>query len=501
MKNMRVIFIYAALLIVWGCKKDTYPGGTISPYIALYDIRGLYKGNDVVLTTDNMDGSNSIAVMVVSDHSGNNLPPSLLVVQDSRRLSLLRGISIPLGAEAADYVPGDSLIIHVEGKVLKKVDGILELTGIKKEDITKVSSGNTIPIKQVSTNLFLANPDAYESTLAIIVKGTFDPLPAAKDVLSGDKVLNDGFGDITLHTEATALFAEDLMPVNANFYGIFFNINESPQFRVRKAADVEVLSTTIEIAPVLITGFISDVKGGDGNYEYIQLMATKDIDFAATPYAVVVTNNANASTPTGYPAKGWATGGMRTFKFNLFSGNAAKGTFFYVGGDGKMINGAASTSMNTSNWIRAFNYVTNDGDGFGTKTSGLLANSGNAFGMAVFKDTVVTVNSRPVDVMFISAGGSLYTEGPPAKGYRIANTDFYDVINPITKKEQPFYRAGSNTLNLTYNTADLGYFIMLGGTYNATLGKWTRVRTQTNVLLSKTSAITEIEGSGSTTLK
>jgi len=262
-----------------------------------------------------------------------------------------------------------------------------------------------------------------------------------------------------------------------------------------------VLSSTISIAPVIITGFASDVKGGDGNYEYIQLMATRDIDFAATPYAVVVTNNANASTPTGYPAKGWATGGMRTFKFNLSAGKAVKGSFFYVGGDTKMINGSGSTSMSTSNWIRAFNYTTADGDGFGTKTSGLMANSGNAFGMAVFQDTVVTVNSAPVDVIFIATGGSLYTAGPPAKGYLIANTDFYDIVNPITLEQQPYYRSGSNTISLVYNTADVGYFNMLGGTYNPSLGKWIKARIQTNVTMTKTSAITEIEGTGATTLK
>ena len=97
-----------------------------------------------------------------------------------------------------------------------------------------------------------------------------------------------------------------------------------------------------------------------------------------------------------------------------------------------MINGSGSTSMSTSNWIRAFNYTTSDGDGFGNKTTGLMANSGNAFGMAVFQDTAVTVSSVPVDVIFIATGGSLYTAGPPEKGYLIANTDFYDIVNPIT---------------------------------------------------------------------
>ena len=192
---------------------------------------------------------------------------------------------------------------------------------------------------------------------------------------------------------------------------------------------------------------------------------------------------------------------MRTYKFNLTTGTAAKGSFFYVGGSGKLINGASSTGMSSSNWVRAFNYTTTDGDGFGTKTSGLLANSGNAFGMAVFSGTAVTVASKPVDVVFIANGGSLYTAGPPAAGYRIANTDFYDIKNPITLEDQPFYRSGSNTLGFTYNTADLGYFNLLGGIYDPALGKWPRARTQTNVLLTKTSTIDKIEGEGATKLK
>ena len=157
--------------------------------------------------------------------------------------------------------------------------------------------------------------------------------------------------------------------------------------------------------------------------------------------------------------------------------------------------------MAGSNWIRAFDYTLTGGDGFGRATTGLMANSGNAFGMAVFKDSVVNVNSVPEDCIFIATGGSLYTAGPPAQGYRITNTDFYDIINPITLQSQPFYRAGSNTLSFVYNTADVGYFNMLGGEYSPGLGKWVKARAQNNVTLTKTSAITDIEGTGATQLK
>lgn len=502
-------FLLSAVLLMLlspGCKKDNYPGASISPYIGLYDLRSLYKGTDITLNTENMMGSNSITGIVVSDHSGGNMPAGLLVVQDKRRLSELRGISIPLGAEAANYVPGDSVIVKVDGGVLKRVDGTLEITNISPAAVQRVSAGNKIATNRVPAGLILANPDKYESTLVVIVKGGFDPLPAPTDVLSGDKILNDGFGDLLLHTEPMADFAGKQVPVMANYYGVIFNKTGAggqliPQHRPRTGADVMVLSSVIEIAPVIITGFISDVKGGDGNYEYLQLKATRDIDFSATPFSVVITNNANASTPTGYPVNGWGTGGMRTFKFNLTTGFAAKGTFFYVGGAGKMINGSGSTDISSSNWVRAFNYTTTDGDGFGTKTGGLFANSGNASGIAVFSGTTVNASTKPVDVLFVGNGGSLFAAGPPAVGYRITNTDFYDLKNPITLADQPFYLNGSNSLNLAYTTADMGYFYVLGGVYSPSLGRWIKARTQTNVLLSKTSLITEIEGEGSTVLK
>jgi len=508
MKSIKHYFLFLlAMALLWGCRKEgNYPGARISPYIAIFDLRNIYKGNDVTLTTDNMFGSNKITGVVVSDHSGGNLPAGLLVIQDRRRLSQLRGISIAIGAKAADYVPGDSVIVNLEGSVLKRVDGVLQITGVNESAITKVSSGNAIPVNRVPVNQILADPGKFESTLSIIVKGGFNPLPAPTDVLVGDKILNDGFGDITLHTEPSATFANELAPFSANFYGIVFNTvgpdkQLVPQFRIRKADDIVVLSSTIEVTPIIITGFMSDAKGGDGNYEYVQLMATRDIDFAATPYSVVFTNNANASTPIGYPANGWATGGMRTYKLNLTTGTAAKGTFFYVGGAGKMINGASSTSMYNSNWIKSYDYVNNNGEGFGNKTSGLLANSGNASGIAVFAGTTIDGNTAPIDVIFVGTGGSLFTAGPPATGYRIANNDFYDKKNPITLEDQPFYRSGSNTLSYSYNTADLGYFNMLGGEYNPTLGRWMKARSQNNVLLTKTSAITEIEGEGATILK
>lgn len=506
-KIISISFFLLTLVLVWSCNKiGNYPGAVVSPYISIYDVKDQFKGTDVTLTKDKLFGSSKITGVVVSDHSSKNMPAGLLVIQDKRRLSELRGISINVGTDAANYVPGDSLIVDIEGGILKRDNGIMQITGVSTSKIVKVSSGNALPINRVPSNLILANPDKYEGTLVVIVKAGFNPLPTPTDVLSGDKMLNDGFADLTLHTETTATFASNKAPFLANFYGIVFNkiVNDNqlqPQLRMRSSADAVILSSTINVSPVIITGFISDVSGSDGNYEYIQMMATQDINFATTPYSVIVTNNANASVPTGFPANGWATGNMRTYKLNLNSGTAAKGSFFYVGGTGKLINGSGSTNIASANWIKAYNYTTTDGEGFGLKTSGLFANSGNASGLAVFSGTTVSATSVPVDVLFVATGGSLYTTTPSNMGYRICNTDWYDIKNPITLVDQPFYRAGSNTINMAYTTADLGYFYKMGGEYSVSLGRWMKARAQNNILLTKTSTLSEIEGTGSTILK
>lgn len=502
-------FFIASALLWTSCRKDNYPGGELSPIIAISDLRSLYTGTDVPLSKDKMMGAHQIVGVVISDHSGGNMPAGLLVIQNNRRFKL-RGIAIQLGADAASYIPGDSLNINVEGGILTRVDGTLQVSGVTSAAVTKVSSGKALTGQKVSSSLILASQDSYESTLVAVTKAGFDPLPTAADKFNGDKVLNDSFDNLRMHTETTATFASTPLPFSANFTGIIFGSEGAghkivPYLRIRTAEDVKLLSSTIQIAPVIITGFMSDARGGDGNYEYMQLMATRDIDFSVENYSVVTTNNAGASTPTGYPVNGWATGGLRTYKFNLTAGKVAKGTYFYVGGAGKKIGGSASTSISAANWIGAVNYSTTDGADFGTKTSGLFANSGNAAGFAIFQGTKVSVSSKPVDVIFFGANGSLYLAGPPAQGYRICTTDFYDEKDLITLADQPFFANGSNTLRFAFPLSEVSgincYFAQLGGIYNPGLGKWTKARALTNITIKDTSILQEIENTEATKLK
>ena len=348
----------------------------------------------------------------------------------------------------------------------------------------------------------LATPNAYDSVLVSVAKAGFDPSYPAGSTYAGDKLINDGFGNLNLHTEPTAPWANKTLPFLSNFTGIVFRVNDTmPKLWPRVESDIFIVSATApKIAPVVITGFLTDPPNApatptsDANYEYIQLLATKNIDFSATPFSVVTTNNAGASTPTGYPTNGWATGDLRTYKINITSGTVNAGQYFYVGAN-KNIWGMGSTDISAAKWFVKM-YSTVDGDGFGKVTTNLLANSGNGAGIAVFDKTTVDASTVPVDVIFYGGAGMLYAA--PSSGYRITNTDYYDEKNPTTLADQPYFTQGSNTGKFGFPTVATagGYFAKLGGKYNKSSGRWTSARALVNVLLTTTSQLADLETGG-----
>ncbi|HRE65005.1 MAG TPA: DUF5689 domain-containing protein, partial [Ferruginibacter sp.] len=405
-KIIPFIFCFAALLSFWGCKKDNYPGAVLSNYIPLLDLRNIYNNAPISLTKETMFGATKISGLVVSDHRGGNAPAGLLMMQDNSRLNIMRGIAIELGSSAADYIPGDSIEVNLEGKTLAREAGVLKLKNVSTADIKKLSSGNSLTVPIIKSNLIIERPEDYESTLLTIVRVGFDASYPVGTTYAGDKIINDGFGNMILHTEPTVSYADDPVPFLSNFTGVIYTpeTDTVPQLWPRSDSDITILAATApKIASLIITGYLADPAGTDANYEYIQLMATKNINFATNNFSLVTTNNAGANTPTGFPAGGWATGGMRTYKFDITSGSVAKGQYFYIGAN-KNIWGAGSTDISSAFWVTK-TYGSTPGDGFGVATTNLLANSGNAAGIAVFDLTNVSNDTLPVDVIFYGGGG------------------------------------------------------------------------------------------------
>src|SRR5690606_23341457 len=166
----------------------------VSPYVAIYDVRTLYKGSPVELTVDALDGSSKLTGIVISDHSAKNLPEGLLIIQDKSRLNLLRGLAVNIGQQAADYVPGDSVVIDIVGARLNRVGEVLQLENINPSQVERKGSGIEIPVNSVTIDQIVAKPGDYESTLLSIVKGGFTEMPGAGQFMGTEESINDGFG-------------------------------------------------------------------------------------------------------------------------------------------------------------------------------------------------------------------------------------------------------------------------------------------------------------------
>lgn len=504
MKNLKkYIAAFAAFAAIWSsCKPDTEINivrGTVSSYIANLDLRRIHRGADVTLTKENLREASFLTGQVISDHAAGNLPEGLLFVQNAKNfgggIDSLRGIAISIGNAAKNYLAGDSVVVKIEGGVLKRVNGILQITGLDATNVEKKASGVNLRTVQVSTSNLKLAPERFESCLAIIYNCNFEP-NIGVETIEGVKTFNEGSGDMQMNVSSNATFKSEFLPYSAIIKGIVIPSATIPsQIYPRFKADFTATSLTVDPSiplgpnPVIITGFFADPTSTDANFEYIQLMATQDLDFRQKKFSLITTNNAGASTPTGFPVNGWATGDLRTYKFNITRGTVAKGTFFYVGGN-KVINGSGSADISNANWVVSKQYANIDGDdGVGTRTSNLLANTGNAGGIAVFATTNVDLNTIPSDVVFYAGGGSLFGNGV---GYAICDNDRYKRYNGNVF--QPFYGQGTNTTsNKVGVNPGVNSFSCLGGVYDAAAKKWVgSLRVDKPILTPKD--LSDIEG-------
>ncbi|MBD1420177.1 DUF4998 domain-containing protein [Sphingobacterium chuzhouense] len=418
----------------------------------------------------------------------------------------------------------DSLLVpvkrHIEGDFQEVIiDNLTEgvqtfvVHSINSDGYSSIKSELNIPVYGESyigslLNRFPSGIEYWDNTLNV----TF--MAAEESVVMTEFTYTDIHGEIQiagLPDSINTITIDDLDPD----YPVRYRTEHSPDsnaidqfFTAYEEMEVHDLGKT----PIIFTGYCADPQGGDGNYEYLQLMATIDIDFSKTPFCVVTCQNGGSTAPDAGvpPSQGWAAGGGRTYKFNLTQGNVSKGEFFYVGGDSRLINGANSTNIEHAKWVRTINYTNTAGDGFGSSTSGLMPNSGYAAGMAVFFGMEVTNESSPVDVVFY--GPTLEThpthvpatiineELYPDRGYRVAENDHYSPVDNATGVNQPFFWQGTNTHRIQHVTGQ-GLFIKLGGVFDTETQKWQTPRAYRMDQMSSSTPLSFIEtGDGVTTI-
>jgi hypothetical protein len=166
-------------------------------------------------------------------------------------------------------------------------------------------------------------------------------------------------------------------------------------------------------AQLLISEYLANPSGTDSPFEFVELIATDNIDFSLTPYSVVFGNNGTAT------ANGWIAGADLTYGFNITAGSVQRGDVVYVGG-------SSMTPAGTK--LRVINTATTPGDGFGNASAGVLGNGGaNADGIAVFSFAIdsLTPFTAPIDAVFFGTGVGTAAVSGGAEGYQLPVNDLY----------------------------------------------------------------------------
>ncbi len=218
---------------------------------------------------------------------------------------------------------------------------------------------------------------------------------------------------------------------------------------------------------LLISEILTNPNGNDSPFEYVELIATQNIDFSVTPYSVVFANNGTATT------NGWIAGGAITYGFNITSGTVKAGDVVYVGG---------SSMTPTGTKLRTINTGRTAGDRFGSASpGGVLGNGGaNADAVVVFAADINTITNStvPVDALFFGTGAGSAVVSSGTAGYELPVNDRY---------------SGGKLQNNSFLAGDpaADQVITATGTYDPTTNTFTTPRTWTlGTASDKVSSIT-----------
>ncbi|PKB17733.1 Ig-like domain-containing protein [Flavobacterium sp. 5] len=176
------------------------------------------------------------------------------------------------------------------------------------------------------------------------------------------------------------------------------------------------LGLSAQTKGLVISEIFTNPSGNDSPFEYVELVATTNINFATTPYSVVFTDNGTATS------NGWKEGGSVSYGFTITSGSVVAGQVVYVGGTSMLplSNGGVS--------LKSKNTGSSSGDTFGSSNSaGVLGQGGsNADGVAVFNVAASSISAStvPVDAIFFGSGvGSAFKT--TSSGYQLPVNDKY----------------------------------------------------------------------------
>jgi len=240
MKNhiQKVLFflLAATAMLSSGCLKEDENEaiGTPNSEASLYVIRNAFKGQDITLNKDLLDGANVTGGVVISHYENGNFPEGYIAIENVWR-GQIRGIMVQVN-DPASYRFGDSVRIQLEGARLTRQNGPLAITNIG--GIEKISDGHQKVHRPVSIGTLQSNPDRFESTL-ISITADVVPEPTGNENLAGRKSLLDGEqNSIEILTSENASFGNTKIAPSAAFQGIPLTEGDKLVLRLQTSEDM-----------------------------------------------------------------------------------------------------------------------------------------------------------------------------------------------------------------------------------------------------------------------
>src|SRR5690606_34520257 len=110
-------------------------------FISIAEFRDMYQSDPLTIASKDKNEDLFITGVVISDVAHGNNPEGRVIVQGYAD-GELRGIALAIDGAINRYQPGDSVMVKVEGAVLERVDGILQVSDLTVLEVGRLSAGN-----------------------------------------------------------------------------------------------------------------------------------------------------------------------------------------------------------------------------------------------------------------------------------------------------------------------------------------------------------------------
>src|SRR5690606_25668533 len=160
---------------------------------SIAELKGMYQGERMTIANNDKNGELYVRGVVISNADPGNNPDGKVIVQNyaDGRLS---GVALSIDGPFDRYVVGDSVLVKVEVRLLERVDGILQVSGLTIMDVGRISAGNEQRIHVTTDNFasILTGSDTYENTLVSLQAVEVLDVERGQTFGDGDIVLSDG---------------------------------------------------------------------------------------------------------------------------------------------------------------------------------------------------------------------------------------------------------------------------------------------------------------------